>query len=290
MTTWDALVIGEALIDITHSPDGNVAEHVGGSPANVALGLGRLGRSVALLTQLGDDPHGAQIRAHLEHSRVHVIGPNTDRTSTATATIHPDGHATYDFDIAWQKFPPVTDIRAGLVHTGSIAAFLQPGAGSVLETLANQPDDTIITLDPNVRPALTGDASAAADRFAELSSIAHLVKLSDEDAEYLYPGVTHDRVLDLLLSRGVRLAAITRGDTGAILASPRARVTIPAVRVEVVDTIGAGDTFMVGLIHRYLEEDALDGAALKALGDFAASLAAQTVGRAGADLPWVAPA
>lgn len=286
MTTCDALVIGEALIDITHGVEGTVAEHVGGSPANVALGLGRLGRSVALLTQLGDDPHGAQTRGHLEHSRVRVIGPRAARTSTATATIRPGGHATYDFDIAWDAFAPPTDIQARLVHTGSIAAFLQPGADSVLHTLANQPDDTIISLDPNIRPALTGDPETAVHRFAELSGIAHLVKLSDEDADFLYPCVPHDAVLDLLLSRGVRLAAITRGGEGAILASARARVTVPAVRVDVVDTIGAGDTFMVGLIDRYLHDDSLDGAALTALGAFAAGLASQTVSRAGANLPW----
>ena len=112
------------------------------------------------------------------------------------------------------------------------------------------------------------------------------MKLSDEDAEYLYPGVAHDAVLDVLLSRGVRLAVITRGGEGAIIASPDARVAVPAVRVDVVDTIGAGDTFMVGLIDGYLEDASLDVAALRALGSYAAELASETVGRAGADLPW----
>lgn len=285
MRELDALVIGEALVDVTYDRDG-VAEHVGGSPANVALGLGRRGRTVALLTQLAADARGARIREHLARSHVEVRGALVARTSTATATVGADGQASYEFDIRWQRMTADIPMQPRLVHTGSIAVFVQPGADSVFDIIASQTEDVVVTLDPNIRPALVGDARTARRRFEELGRFADIVKLSDEDAAFLYPEEPLEAVLDRVLGWGVRIAAVTRGDKGATLASAKGSVSIPAAPVQVVDTIGAGDTFMVGLIDGYLDSDATDGSALHALGSAAAALAAQTVSRAGADLPW----
>lgn len=215
-----------------------------------------------------------------------VRGALVARTSTATATIGADGQASYEFDIRWQRLRADFGSLPRLLHTGSIAAFVQPGADSVLEIVASLPEDVVVTVDPNIRPALVGDARAARRRFEALGRFADIVKLSDEDAAFLYPEEALDAVVDRVLGWGVRIAAVTRGGKGAILASADGSVSIPAAPVEVVDTIGAGDTFMVGLIDGYLDSDVTDDSALHALGSAAAALAAQTVGRAGADLPW----
>lgn len=146
------LVVGEALIDIVYGPHG-VREYVGGSPANVALGLGRRGISTRLLTQIAQDPRGDTIRRHLHESGVDIDSPAVPRTSTAEARIQPDGSAQYSFDIGWEAFPTPERENAELIHTGSIAAFLEPGATSIRNLLQNTPGATI-TFDPNIRPLL----------------------------------------------------------------------------------------------------------------------------------------
>lgn len=282
----EVLVIGEALIDITDHGEGKPIHHVGGSPANVALGLGRLGRRVHLYTQLGADDMGDRARAHLNDSNVVVVGDLQPRTSTAVARIQAGGHAQYTFDISWDAFSPPALPPAPWIHTGSIAAFLEPGADSVLETLRARTSQARVSIDPNIRPALLPSAAAARERFGQLAELAHVVKMSDEDAAVLFPGASLDLVLDRLLEAGVETAAITSGAEGARIATASARVRVPAVRTRVIDTIGAGDTFMASIIDSLVAGPAGGGAALEELGHRAAALAAITVSRAGADLPW----
>lgn len=282
----DVLVIGEALIDIVER-DGGAREHVGGSPANVALGLGRRGLDVALLTQVGDDERGRAITAHLAESGAHVLPQSfgAARTSKALARTAPDGAAEYEFDIAWDALPPV-DVAPRLVHTGSIAAFLEPGATSVRELLSRA--DAQVTFDPNIRPALLGSRAEAFPAFEAIARLSTVVKMSDEDAAWLFPGRTVDEVLDTVLALGARLAAITQGADGATLATSADRVHVPPVQVRAVDTIGAGDTFMASLIHSTLglEGVELGLPILERIGEEAVRAAAITVSRAGADLPW----
>lgn len=281
----EVLVVGEALIDIVES-GGPPTYHVGGSPANVALGLGRLGRSVTLLTQLANDPLGDQIRRHLTNSRVTVraVG-NQERTSTATAKLHNDGQASYEFDITWGQFSTDSVTSPRIIHTGSVASVLEPGARSVRHLLRSH-HKAIVTFDPNIRPTLVGahdDALAAFDAMARLST---LVKMSDEDAAFLYPRADLDDVLDIVLSFGVQIAVITRGKSGSTLATSEDRVQVDSTPVELVDTIGAGDTYMASLIDSLLESSPMSPAALRDAGESASKLAAITVSRAGADLPW----
>jgi fructokinase len=286
--TSDVVVIGEALIDIVESAS-ETTEHVGGSPANVALGLGRRGVAVALLTQLGDDDRGARIAAHLEASGVEVVGESFTReaTSTALARIAADGQASYVFDLAWDAFSVPASLSPRVLHTGSVAAFLSPGADSVREALRSS-TAAEVTFDPNIRPALLGSHAEALRAFEETAGLATVVKLSDEDAAWLYPGVAPDDVADAIHALGPRLVAVTLGGDGAIVSGSGERLTVPAARVEVVDTIGAGDTFMASLIasvHRAGSAD-LDRASLEEIGRSATRAAAITVARAGADLPW----
>jgi fructokinase len=285
------LVIGEALVDVIHGADGSAARHPGGSPANVAVGLARLGRGTTALPALGDDADGALLREHLRSAGV-VLHPSavvSRRTSTAEVTLAPGGDATYVFDVSWQVPGTLDWDGVDIVHTGSIALALEPGATGVLRLLEAAPDRVRISIDPNVRPAFLPFDGAAA-RLQPFLERADLVKLSDEDAEYLYPGEPLDAVLDRLLDAGAGIAAVTRGGEGAILATRDARAEVRALAPHVEDTVGAGDSFMAGLLDAIVT---LGDAGwtpgpqeLAAIADHAARASAITVGRAGADLPW----
>lgn len=281
------LVIGEALIDIVKMGSG-ATEHVGGSPANVALGLGRRGVATALLTQVGRDARGQTIVGHLAASYVHVLPQSITAlpTSTAVAHIAADGTADYVFDVRWGRFEPMRT-SARLIHTGSLAAFLEPGATAIQETLQHA-DVAEITFDPNIRPSLVGDHASAVTAFERIAGLSTVVKMSDEDASWLYPQQGIDFIIDAVLDLGPRLVAITRGPEGAIIATPAHKVRVDAEAVPTVDTIGAGDTFMASLIHSVLRfgTSDLDRAKLIHIGTDAVHAAAITVSRAGADLPW----
>ncbi|WP_425838838.1 PfkB family carbohydrate kinase [Microbacterium sp. PA5] len=287
----DVLVVGEALIDIVEA-GASVTESVGGSPTNVALGLGRLGYRTALLTQLADDDRGAAIRAHLRASGVAILPESysLEETSTARALIRDHGQAAYDFAITWGPLPHVDRIRPRVLHTGSLATFLAPGAAGV-RRMVGDCEAEYITFDPNIRPAVLG-ATDLFDTFIQVAGRATVVKLSDEDADWLYPNATIDEVIDDLLGRGVGVVAVTKGSEGAILSTRRARVSVAAPITRVVDTIGAGDTFMTSLIDSLLSGVLEDGhrgddeRALMRAGTAAVRAAAITVSRRGADLPW----
>lgn len=289
------LVIGEALIDVVaraeNSESSQPVEHVGGSPANVALALGRLGNSVRLLTALGRDPRGDRIERHLTDSGV-LVDPRSwtlERTSTARATIHGDGSASYDFDICWALEFPAEPTTERVVHVGSIAAFLLPGADAVSRMVDLVTGHAIVSFDPNIRPALIGDRLSAVAQVESIAAKSDIVKLSDEDAGWLYPEWPLDAVASHLLERGAGMVAITAGASGALLASRHAHAQVPAPVVKVRDTVGAGDTFSAGLIDAALRDasllETLDDDALLAFGRHAASAAAITVQRAGADPP-----
>lgn len=306
--TTTLLAIGESLVDVVEHPDdrGSV-EHPGGSPLNIAFGAARLGLPSTLLTEIGSDARGRAIVDHLTTAGV-TIDPGSLRdepTSSATAVLQADGSARYVFDLRW-SLPAGDDLpAASIVHTGSIAAFLEPGGSQIAERLrvvTGAAEPPVITFDPNMRPSIITDHAAAFARFAEIAELATLVKLSDEDAEWLYPDAASlDEAIDSILALGPALVVVTRGGEGAVLATAAERVAVPGRRVEVVDTIGAGDSFMSALIvqlARMLDDgtppahlrdgSAFDSAALTALGDFAARCAAITVSRAGATPPTTA--
>ena len=188
--TEHALVIGEALVDVVRRPDGSQAAHPGGSPANVALGLARLGRRAELLTYLGDDAYGTLVRHHVESSGATIaLGSPAPHTSVATATLDAQGVATYDFDLTWDIAGDATTLPSPLVvHTGSIAAVLEPGATAVTRILSAAREGATVTYDPNVRPSLMGDRADAAARIERLVALSDVVKVSDEDLAWLFPG------------------------------------------------------------------------------------------------------
>ncbi|WP_136586213.1 carbohydrate kinase family protein [Microbacterium hydrothermale] len=284
------LVVGEALIDIIEK-DGSVTEHVGGSPANVALTLARLGREATLVTDIADDDRGRRITEHLSASGVRVVHGDASRTSTARATLREDGSAQYVFDLSWN--PPTADLSdVTHVHTGSIAIYLEPGGSAVLEILEALPAGVTASVDANIRPALVGGQREALARFERVAASCEIVKLSDEDAEWLYPTMHLDGVLARLLELGAQLAVVTRGGEGLLLASSVARVTVPAESIVVADTIGAGDSAMGAILDEAHRQGLgasngmlVDEPSLHAIGQWAARVAGVTTSHSGANPP-----
>lgn len=286
----DVVVIGEALIDVVASSGGTV-EHPGGSPANVAYGLGRLGISTALLTSIGDDERGSAIERHLGRAGVALLpgSKHHGRTASATATLAADGSARYEFDISWELQPVPPSYLPKVIHTGSIATFLAPGAAAVRSLLEQAHRECVITYDPNIRPALLGSQAEATALFEELVPLTDVVKLSDEDAQWLYPRKQLEDTAARILQLGAGLAVITRGSEGSLLATPTTQLHVPSVLSVVADTIGAGDSYMAALIYGLLSRgvDGLSSEVLESLGRTASKAAAITVRRAGANPPTI---
>ncbi|MCY0906632.1 carbohydrate kinase family protein [Arthrobacter sp. H14-L1] len=308
-------VIGEALIDeVRHGLQAPVP-HVGGSPLNVAVGLARLGHPVQFLGRFGKDAYGTLISAHLHDNSVLVpLLPDNEATSIARCVVDDDGAASYVFELQWD-LPGLADKLGFLleattiVHTGSIATMLQPGSAQVRHAVLQARPRATISYDPNCRPSIIADAAyarAEAERFVRLADV---VKASDEDLAWLYPD------LDPLVAarkwlgigaagaqeadgggRGPAVVVVTRGAQGpwAVCAAGETRAAVPPTAV--VDTVGAGDSFMAALLSALVDRE-LDGAqrrdnlhALSAeeLGEllrYAAEAAAVTVSRAGANPP-----
>ena len=293
--TPDVLVVGEALVDIVHRADGSIDESPGGSPANVALALGRLGRRPRLLTSIGDDPHGRAVRDWLAASDVSVQGRTAARTSTALARLDAQGAATYEFDLDWQVEAASIDI-ADALHVGSIAATLQPGATAVAELLDRHRGRALVSYDPNIRPSLIDDRDSVRRQALSLIVRADVIKASDEDVAWLHPGEDVTDVARRWSRSGAALVVVTTGADGCLAVGPSFELRVPAVEVDVVDTVGAGDTFMAGLIDGLLSETAFGSDArrvLESLGEEqlsallhrSARAAAVTVSRPGADPP-----
>jgi fructokinase len=294
------LVVGEALVDIVISPDGTVGEHVGGSPANVALGLARLGHPVDLATHIGADSHGEQVLRHLEQDGVRLSAGSisADRTPTASARLDDRGVATYTFDIRWELPESLGPGPASHVHIGSIGTALLPGADQVRRIVGLARDHATISFDPNMRPALLRDAEHERPGIEQLVALSDLVKASDEDIAWLYPGDSVDEVLARWSGLGPSMTVVTLGGEGARALVGGAFVSVPPEPVPVVDTVGAGDAFMAGLISGLLDAAVLAGAAGRAaLSDAAPAavrpaldraihVAAVTCSRAGADPPY----
>ena len=296
-----ALVVGEALVDVVARPDGSREEHPGGSPANVALTLGRLGRRADLLTWLAPDAEGDLVRRHLEASGVRVLrGDRTPPTTpVATAHLDADGVATYEFDLQWD-LPSTWDEDADdalVVHTGSIAAVLRPGASKVTELLERRRTASTVTYDPNLRPALMGDPADVLPVVERLVRLADVVKVSDEDLAWLQPGVAPAEIAETWSRSGPAIVVVTHGGEGAFaVTSAGARLSVAAPRVTVADTVGAGDSFMGGLIDGLWTAGLLGAPRRADLHDVAAAtvqevlercarIAAITVSRSGANPP-----
>ncbi|MBC7596900.1 MAG: carbohydrate kinase [Kineosporiaceae bacterium] len=284
------LVVGESLVDVVTRAGGEESRRAGGSPFNVAVGVARLGITTRLATQMGTDTDGELLRQALIDSGVSVLGlaPQPSRTATAKATIAADGSASYEFDVSWDpaELPAPTGFEA--VHVGSIGATLSPGADRVAGLVADAAAAGIpVTFDPNVRLGIQDDVAELRRRFDAIAPRSAVIKMSDEDAAALFPGHQLDDLVTQLAALGP-LVAITRGGEGAIIRSGGNLVEVAAPRIEVVDTIGAGDSFMAALIAGLAALSwprELSSQQLGSLGALASGAATITCMRPGADPP-----
>lgn len=286
-TVHASLVIGEALIDEVTLPNGSVSRAPGGSPFNVAIGLSRLGVNTGLLAHLGADDDGSALAARLVSDGVAEIGLRHGSTSVAHATISADGSATYDFRVGWDPRPAAGGLERTWthVHVGSFTAF-RDETRSLLERLLDGSGAPLVTFDPNIRPSLIGPRDEVLARVHELARRSHVVKLSDEDADWIWPGVSLEDAVDRLLTTGPALVVITRGDEGSLLATTDERVSLRAPRAVVTDTIGAGDSYMAALTAHVLAHGLpTKPADLITAGSYAQRAAAITVSRRGANPP-----
>jgi fructokinase len=291
-----ALVIGEALMDIVEHR--GAVEHVGGSPLNVAVGLARLGRDVDFLTHIGNDGRGQRISAYVEASGAQLVpgSVSAGRTPTAVATIADDGSATYTFDVDWQLSgtPPVAPPL--FVHTGSIAAVREPGCLAVAALLDAYRVSASVSFDPNVRPSAIADRDQARERIERLVERSDIIKVSDEDLRWIDPNHDPERTARTWLASGPALVALTMGDRGSVAFCAAGEARVAARPVQVVDTVGAGDAFTVGLLdalwglgllgaNRRADLARIELDALTAALEAAGLSSALTIARSGADLP-----
>jgi Sugar kinases, ribokinase family len=258
----EVTVIGEALIDIVIPPDGQPSEHVGGSPANVAIGLARLGHATGLATHIGTDARGRRIAELMAAESVTLSADSltADRTPTAAAHLDAAGVATYEFDLEWRLDPARVEVPLdGHVHTGSIAATLSPGGAAVAQIVSEARSHATVSYDPNARPTLMGDPESARALIEHLISLSDVVKASDEDAAWLYPGQAVADVLAGWAALGPALCAITQGGSEAVVLLCGEVHHLPTLPTTVADTVGAGDSFMAGLVSGLLDAGLLGG-------------------------------
>jgi fructokinase len=294
-----AVVVGESLVDIVHDADGSVSEVPGGSCANVAVALARLGRPTVLGTSYGFDRFGAVVDGHLRDAGVVIRGRTSDSstvTSSAVARVEPGGAASYEFDLTWHLEPDTLPTQGPVVHTGSIAAVLPPGAQQVLDYVELMRPMATISYDVNARPMLFGrpdQARRAVDAVVRLSDV---VRASDDDLAWLFDGWPADAVAERWLDLGAAAVVITGGSHGATCFARSGTARVDGESVAVIDTIGAGDTFSAGIIDALWAGGLLGAQSrdrLRALQSehwsrvmtYASRLAGITVSRRGADPP-----
>ncbi|MEU8149885.1 carbohydrate kinase [Nonomuraea sp. NPDC048901] len=272
----------------------------GGGPANTAVALARLGTPTRFLGRVSADVFGELFREHLASSGVDLsaIVPAAEPSTLAVASLDERGQAAYSFhaegtaDWQWtaEELAAVDPSGWSCLHTGSLALVRRPGSAAVESFAADARAHATVSIDPNVRPSLADRDAYPVERWC---AAADILKLSDDDLSFLMPDQPLERACDTWHAAGARLIVITRGADGALVSLDGERAMVRAPRVEVVDTVGAGDSFTAGLLHRLgvrgLLGGRLDGLDLETAADaaaFAARVAALTCSVAGANPPW----
>ena len=302
------LCCGEALIDMISKPtvsghDGFVP-HVGGAVFNTAIALGRLGVQTGMLTGLSTDLFGQQLIASLHANHVDTsLLVTSDRPTTLAFVQLMDGHASYTFydeNSAGRMLDradmPVLPDEVSTLYFSGISLVFEPGAEAYAALQKREAAARVVMLDPNIRPSFIRDIRRYRDRLDRMIALSDIVKVSDEDLNWIYPGPQSlFEKLDCVRQAGPSVVILTRSGEGATaFLKDGTKVSVPVDRVDVVDTIGAGDTFNAGVLAKLAELGLLIKDSLAAIDPdpmrkalrFGAQVAAITVSRAGANPPW----
>lgn len=284
-------VVGEALMDLIPVAGGERVPMVGGGPANTAKAVARLGYEIYFVGGISSDDYGRAIEEELVGSGVDLslVYRGNESTALAIATIDENGLAKYDFELegtasfAFDK-SWLPSGEPDVIHVGSVATLLEPGASELLEWVLSK--SAPIIFDPNVRPSIQADKAVyrvTVERWIEKASI---IKLSDDDLNWLYGG-GEEEVVSSWLTRGVSVVVVTRAEKGLTAYSSEAVIDVPAVKVELVDSVGAGDTIGAVLVEGVLKHglENLRREGLRSVLERAAKAAAITCSRAGANPP-----
>ncbi|MDJ1136961.1 carbohydrate kinase family protein [Streptomyces iconiensis] len=308
MSDRSLAVLGECVADTfvteTRTSALSLDTHAGGGPANTAVALARLGTPTRFLGRLSHDVFGRLFRGHLAQSGVDLTRAvaAAEPSTLAVASLDDEGRADYSFHAAgtadWQwteaELKAATAEPMACLHTGSLALVQQPGAAAVERLLDEVSPRTTISLDPNVRPLLV-DPAVYREALPRWCAATDVLRLSDDDLAHLRPGASPEEAADIFHGDGARLVVVTLGGDGVFASLDGLRMSVDAPRTRVVDTVGAGDSFMAGFLHALHAAGALGGRldgltpeqVTHALA-FGTRVAAAVVSVRGANPPWAA--
>jgi fructokinase len=289
-------VAGEVLIDLIPDRDQHLAV-VGGGPANTAKALAMLGVETYFIDGISNDKYGQMAKAELLSANVLLdyAQYSNKPTCTAKVTLSSSGSASYefviedtatfDFSVSW--LPDPQSLKTTLLHIGTLATVIEPGASVLFKWAQNVAHIAPIIFDPNIRPAVLGDRDEYVKKVEKWVAISSAVKVSDEDLNWLYPGKENDEIVSKWLEIGVQLVVVTLGDKGITAYRENEKISVDAVKVVVADTVGAGDTVGAVLVEAIVNNglDNLTREVLKTMLNRAVKAAAITVSRTGANPP-----
>jgi len=289
-------VVGEVLIDLIPDESKYVAV-VGGGPANTAKALAKLGVKTYFIDGISNDEYGQIAKAQLLSADVLLdyAQYSNKPTCTAKVTLSSSGSASYEFviedtatfDFSHQWLPDPQNINPSLLHIGTLATVIEPGASILFDWAQRVAQVAPIVFDPNIRPAVLGNRDEYVKKVEKWVAISSAVKVSDEDLKWLYPGKTINEIVNKWLEVGVELVIVTLGDKGITAFRKNEEIFVDAVKVVVADTVGAGDTVGAVLVEAIVNNglDKLSGEVLKTMLNRAVKTAAITVSRTGANPP-----
>jgi len=292
-------VAGEVLIDLIPQAEGERLAVVGGGPANTAKALARLGFDAYFIDGMSTNEYGQKAKAELEADGVKLdyvkfsekpmclATVTLDASGSASYEFLIDGTATFDFQREWLPNPAVD--TPAVFHVGTLVPLIEPGASVLYEWAQEINQFAPIVFDPNVRPSVMHNRAQYDAIVNKWAAISNVVKVSEDDIAWLYPGRLQEEVAADWLSMGVDLVVITLGSEGLRGITRQGSVSVPGVKVSVVDTVGAGDTVGAILVEGVVKYGVagLVGDTLQAVLTRAAAAAAITCSRAGAQPPYL---
>jgi fructokinase len=289
-------IVGEVLIDLVPNESKHVAV-VGGGPANTAKALAKLGVKTHFIDGISNDEYGQMAKSELLSANVLLdyAQYSNKPTCTAKVTLSKSGSASYEFviedtatfDFSHQWLPDPRSLKPSLLHIGTLATIIEPGASVLFKWAQSVAQVALIVFDPNIRPVVLSDRDEYVKKVEKWVAISSAVKVSDEDLNWLYPGKAIDEIVNNWIEVGVQLVVVTLGDKGIVAYRKNEQISVDAVKVVVADTVGAGDTVGAVLVEAIVKNglDKLTGEVLQTMLNRAVKAAAITVSRTGANPP-----